>query len=217
MGKAARRALANQGQPLIITNPTTTMTAPNNTIVTYQCTCYRRRCRCGASGVRIVDANGITTSTSTSLSTVNSLSMLAQQRLVGMSQPYGHGHGYQYGCGGGRHRRARRQGPITALVGGLINLAIEKHDEKKAKRAAEEAVEERQQVRSQTREVDDEASESDTEVDEGAVQRTGVVRSPSETKTSKKAAERNVLRKEPVVYRSQRAPEQSQAPPPYSA
>src|SRR4051794_4144371 len=109
MGKHARRALASQ--PLIFANPTATTNT--DAVFGYQCTCYRKRCRCGASGVRILDAN----------TTSSSLGMVAQQRLVGMSQPYGYPAGYGYGCGGGhRARRARRQGPITALVGGLINL-----------------------------------------------------------------------------------------------
>lgn len=211
MGRHARRALAST--PIVFGNATTTTTNGSDTVIGYQCTCYRKRCRCGASGVRLLDANS-----------------MAQTRMMAMDQSYyGSYGGNAYGCGGRRHQRRRRQGPITALVGGLIGLAIEKHGERKAAREATAGGENEERRGQTTREVEevDDSSSSENEAELGT-QTQGVVSRPEigERKSSKKGEKK--LRKNAVQVQSQRTAEQGQqyqksenhwesGPPPYSA
>lgn len=246
MGRRARRALA-ASTPIIFGNATTMTTTPtnpngncNDTVIGYQCTCYRQRCRCGASGVRLLDANS-----------------MAATRMMGVNQSYcggygyGYGYGYggnDYGCGSRRHHHQRhphhhRQGPIAALVGGLIGLAIEKHGERKAAREAAVEVEaeveqqEEQEVgRRQTTtrhvEVVDDSSSSENEAEELDAQTHGVVNRPAigERQSSKKGekGEKKLRKNPPQIQPQQRTAEQvmqyresenhwESAPPPYSA
>lgn len=108
--------------PIVIVNPQAVDTTASTTMYGYQCTCGRRRCRCG--GVRYTP-----------------VCMLHQQHpasMVGVvdysSQYYGNHHHCHHG----------RRGPISGLIGGVVGLvgyAAQKHEERKQLKNQTEKVE----------------------------------------------------------------------------